>query len=60
MEATGTQALATALGNAVTADGLFGAITPFIPFVGVLVLFGFGYRVLRRSVGGASKGKAKI
>lgn len=57
---TGTADLATALGTAVTADGLFGSLTPFIPFVGAIVLFSFGYRVLRKAIKGASKGKANI
>ena len=58
--ATGAQGLASSLGTAVTAGGLFDSVTPFIPFVGGIVLFAFGYRVLRKAIKGASKGKANI
>ena len=53
-------ALVTALTSAINMDTLLGGLTAFIPWVGGIVLFAFIYRVLRRSVSGASKGKAKI
>lgn len=58
--ATGASGLATSLGTSVTAAGLFDSVAPFIPFVGGIVLFAFGYRVLRKAIKGASKGKANI
>lgn len=53
-------ALVTALTSAINMDTLLGGLTAFIPWIGGIVLFAFIYRVLRRSVNGATKGTAKI
>lgn len=50
----------TGLIGQVTASNLWGAIAPAAPLVGVGVLVGFGYLVLRRTVSGIGKGKGKI
>lgn len=50
----------TALGTDVTAATLWGALTPAAALVGVGIIVGFGYMVLRRTVGGLGRGKAKV
>jgi len=50
----------TALLVTVTSSALWEALEPAAPLVGMAILFAFGYRILRRAVGGVSKGKAKI
>lgn len=59
MEETGMAAFWTALQAAVTADGLWGVLAGAVGFIGIAVLFAFGYRLVRRLVGGISKGKTK-
>lgn len=59
MEETGMAAFWTALQGAVTADGLWGVLAGAVGFIGIAVLFAFGYRLVRRLVGGISKGKTK-
>lgn len=44
----------------VTSANLWAQITPAATFIGALVIFGFGYRVLRKLISGARKGKASI
>lgn len=46
--------------NGVTSANLWAQITPAAAFIGALVIFGFGYRVLRKLISGARKGKASI
>lgn len=53
-------AFVTALSSDVTAAGLWGAIAPAAPIIGVGVLVGFGYMVLRRAVKGIGKGKGSL
>lgn len=57
---TGMAALNTALLSAISTDTMLANLTVIVPFVGGLAIFAFIYRIIRRSVGGASKGKAKI
>lgn len=59
MEETGMAAFWTALQGAVSADGLWGVLAGAVGFIGIAVLFAFGYRLVRRLVGGISKGKTK-
>lgn len=46
--------------NGVTSANLWAQITPAAGFIGAIVIFAFGYRIVRRITSGASKGKAKI
>lgn len=57
---TGMQSIVTQLTTGVTSAGLFGTVAEVMPFVIVMIGFAFGYRVLRKSVKGASKGKANM
>lgn len=49
----------TALTGAVDADALWGVLAGAVGFIAIAVLFAFGYRLVRRLVGGISKGKTK-
>lgn len=57
---TGMEALVTALTGAISASELLGVITSFIGVIAGVLLFAFTYRVIRRILSGAQKGKAKI
>lgn len=58
--ATGMEGIVTQLTTGITSDGLFGTVGEIIPFVVIMIGFAFGYKVLRKAVKGASKGKANI
>ena len=53
-------ALVTALGTSLTPTALWGAIAPVAPLVGVGVVVGLGYMVLRKAVKGIGHGKGRI
>ena len=59
-DATGMANLVTALQGILTTDAFMGAITALIPVVGGVLLFSFTWRVVRKIVKGAAKGKANI
>lgn len=44
----------------VTSDNLWAQITAAAGFLATVVIFAFGYRVVRKIIGGVSKGKARI
>lgn len=46
--------------DGITSANLWAQITPAAAFLGSIVIFSFGYRVIRKIMGGASKGKARI
>lgn len=48
------------LSSTVSADALWGVFGDAIPYVGVVVLVGLGFYLVRRMIKGVSKGKAKI
>lgn len=48
------------LTTTVSADALWGVFGDAIPYVSVVVLVAFGFRLVRRMITGVSKGKAKI
>lgn len=50
----------TALTTEITAAKLMGLLADIVPFVGVMVIAAFGYRLFRKLVSGANKGKAKV
>lgn len=59
MEPSGMAAFWTSLQSSVSADQLWGVLAGAIGFIAIAVLFSFGYRLVRRLVGGISKGKTK-
>lgn len=61
MEAkTAMEAVVTALKSILTTDAMFTNLSLLIPVVGGVLIFAFTYRIIRRIVSGANKGKAKI
>lgn len=52
--------LVTALQGILNADQMFTNLTALIPVVGGVLIFAFTYRIIKRMITGASKGKARI
>lgn len=50
----------TALSTAVTGEALWGEVALAVPFIATIVLFAFGYKIVRRVTKGASSGTAKF
>lgn len=58
--ATAMESLVTALKSVLTTDSMFTNLSSLIPVVGGVLIFAFTYRIVRRIVGKAQKGKAGI
>lgn len=58
--ATGMENIVTQLTTGITSEGLFGTVAEIIPLVVIMVGFAFGYKVLRKVIKGASKGKSNV
>lgn len=58
--AGGMKDIVSQLTSGITSSGLFGTVSEVMPFIIIMVAFAFGYRVLRKAVKGASKGKANM
>lgn len=56
----GMSDIVSALTTGITSAGLFGTVAQIMPFVVIMIGFAFGYKVLKKVVKGASKGKASI
>lgn len=56
--AKGMTGIVSQLTTGVTSASLFGTVGEVFPFVVIMIGFAFGYKVLRKTVKGASKGKA--
>lgn len=54
------EAFITALVAGITPAALWGSLATAVPFIVVVVLVAFGYRIVRRLISGVSKGKAKF
>lgn len=54
-----TNAIST-LSATVSSDALWGVFGNCIPYIGVVVLVGLGFYLVRRMIKGVSKGKARI
>lgn len=54
------EALVTALKNILTTDAMFANLTALVPVIGGVLLFAFTYRIVRKMISKASKGKAGI
>ena len=57
---TAMQALLQALQSAISTDTMLANLTTLVPFVGGVAIFAFTYRLVKRLITGASRGKAKI
>lgn len=53
-------ALVTALEGILDSTAMFANLTALIPAVGGVLVFAFTYRIIKRMISGASKGKARI
>lgn len=62
MEGNGTvmSALVTALEGILTTDAFMANLTSLVPVIGGVLIFAFTYRLVRKIVKGAAKGKANI
>lgn len=56
----GMTQIVSSLTSGITSAGLFGTVAEIMPFIVIMIGFAFGYKVLRKVVKGASKGKANI
>lgn len=52
--------LVTALQGILTTDSFFANLTSLVPVIGGVLIFAFTYRLVRKIIKGASKGKANI
>lgn len=59
-EPSAMSALLTALQSAISTDTMLANLTTLIPFVGGVAIFAFTYRLVKKLIQGASKGKARI
>ena len=57
---SGMSGIISQLTTGITSVGLFGTVSEIFPFIIVMIGFAFGYKVLRKVVRGASKGKAAV
>ena len=57
---TAMSSVVSALQSILTTDAMFTNLAALIPVVGGVLIFAFTYRIIRRIVSGANKGKAKI
>ena len=57
---TTMEALVTALKTVLTTDAMFANLTALILVIGGVLLFAFTYRIVRKMISKASKGKAGI
>lgn len=60
MNETSMSGVVTALQSAINTDAMFTNLGALIPVVGGLLIFAFTYRIIRRIVRGAGKGKANV
>lgn len=58
--ASAMSALITALQGILTTDAMFTNLSALIPVVGGVLIFAFTYRIVRRIVKSAQRGKANI
>ena len=52
--------LVTALEGILNTDAFMTSLTSLIPVIGGVLLFAFVYRIVKRMISGAPKGKARI
>lgn len=60
LDTTALDGLASALSSAISTNTMVSNITALVGFIGGLVIFAFTYRLVKKGVTGASKGKAKM
>lgn len=60
MTETSMSSVVTALQSILTTDAMFTNLAALIPVVGGVLIFAFTYRIIKRIVTGAQKGKARV
>lgn len=60
MDATAMSGLATALQGILTTDSFMANLTTLVPVIGGVLIFAFTYRLVKKIIKGAAKGKANI
>lgn len=60
MSDTGMPALVSALQGILNTEQMITNLTLLIPVVGGILIFAFTWRIVRRMISGAQKGKAKV
>lgn len=58
--ASGVSGLAGELAKILTLDNFLGALIPLVGVIGGVLVFAFIYRIVRKLIKGAQKGKANI
>lgn len=58
--ATTMTGVVTALKEILTTDAMFTNLASLIPVIGGVLIFAFTYRIIKRVVSGAQKGKARV
>lgn len=58
--ASGMSTAINTLSTTVSSDALWGVFNTAIPYIGVVVLVGFGFYLIRKMIKGVANGKAKI
>lgn len=53
-------ALVTALSGILTTDSFMANLTSLVPVIGGVLVFAFTYRIIRKIISGAQKGKARV
>ena len=57
---TSMSSVVTALQSILTTDAMFTNLAALFPVVGGVLIFEFTYRIIRRIISGAQKGKGRI
>ena len=57
---TAMSSLVTALSGILTTDSFMANFTSLVPVIGGVLVFAFTYRLVRRIISGAQKGKARV
>ena len=58
--ATTMTGVVSALKDILTTDAMFTNLASLIPVIGGVLIFAFTYRIIKRVVSGAQKGKARV
>lgn len=57
---TSMSAVVSALTSILTTDAMFTNLSLLIPVVGGILIFAFTYRIIKKMITGAQKGKARV
>ena len=54
------EGVVTALSTAISTTNMFSTLSSLIPVVGSVLVFAFSYRMIKKVISGAARGKARI